>query len=182
MPQLPMVLIVAAAISGSTAVHALAPAPPPEREWRTTTVDLPDGSKAEIKYVGDVPPRVNVSVPGAQEPRSALVDDVAPADDEAETVPRARRVVQTRLAPTPAALPAAAILAPQLIIPADAPRGSTWHYTLITTGADGRVCSQRTEWTVRGRNQAPAVRRSDSGDGCAGLSPPTPSRQVMPLR
>lgn len=152
-------------------------------EWRTTTVDLPDGSKAEIKYVGDIPPKVSVTMPVVQDPRSAVVEDLTAdmAEEEVDGgVPRARRVIQAPPAPImPQPVP------PQLVVAGEAPKGSTYQYTLITTGADGRVCTQRTEWKSRGRDKAPEVRRSDTGDGCATMSEPpaasAPAHEPLPV-
>lgn len=157
---------IALALPGA-ALAAPPPAPAPA-DWRTTTVDLPDGSKAEIRYVGDIPPRVTVTMPVVQEPRSGLTGDVI---DEADGgIPRARRTIQASpLRAAPSFAPP-----PQFIIAGDTAKGSTYNYTLITTGIDGRVCSQHTEWTSRGRKKEPRIRRSDTGEGCAGLPPPPP--------
>jgi hypothetical protein len=169
MPKHPAVLLAGAGVlvTASAALAATAPASP---EWRTTSVALPDGSQAEIRYVGDIPPQVTVSMPVVQDPRAAVVDDVAHGVDNVDGgIPRARRIIQAR--PTPA--PPQATL-PQLVVAGDAPKGSTYEYTLITTGTDGKVCAQRTEWTSRGRGKEPEVRRDDSGEGCAGMASATP--------
>ena len=165
MPKHPAILLIGAV----ALVSATAPASP---EWRTTSVALPDGSRAEIRYVGDIPPQVTVSMPVVQDPHTAVADEGA---DEVEDVdggiPRARRIIQAR--PSRAA-PQATL--PQLVVAGDAPKGSTYEYMLITTGTDGKVCAQRTEWTSRGRGKDPEVRRNDSGEGCASAAlTPAPS-------
>lgn len=164
MPKHPAILLAGvAALVAAGSAHAAAP------EWHTTTVALPDGSHAEIRYVGDVPPQVTVSMPVVQDRRAAVADEVLDKVDDVDGgIPRARRIIQAR--PNPA--PAQATL-PQLVVSGDAPEGSTYEYTLITTGTDGKVCSQRTEWTSRGRGKEPQVRRDDTGEGCASAAAPS---------
>ncbi|MBV1686947.1 hypothetical protein KRR38_04475 [Novosphingobium sp. G106] len=162
----------AAGLFGAGSAFA-APAGP---EWHTTTVALPDGSQAEIRYVGDVPPQVTVSMPVVQK-RHAQADEVPDKVDGVDGgIPRARRIIQARPNPPP---PQATL--PQLVVSGGAPEGSTYEYTLITTGTDGKVCAQRTEWTSRGRGKDPQVRRDDTGEGCASAAPspePAPSAPV----
>jgi hypothetical protein len=169
MPKHPAVLLAAALVTAGAAPAAT----PASSEWRTTTVALPDGSQAEIRYVGDVPPQVTVSMPVVQDRRAALAEEaVDEADDADGGIPRARRIIQARPAPT---LPQATL--PQLVVSGGAPKGSTYEYTLITTGTDGKVCAQRTEWTSRGRGKEPEVRRDDTGEGCAAAAV-TPAPQA----
>lgn len=170
MPKHPAILLAgAAALVAASAASAAAP------EWHTTTVALPDGSQAEIRYVGDVPPQVTVSMPVVQDRRGAAADEVLDEVDGGDGgIPRARRIIQAR--PNPA--PAQATL-PQLVVSGGAPEGSTYEYTLITTGTDGKVCAQRTEWTSRGRGKEPQVRRDDTGEGCASAAAkPAPAAPV----
>ena len=68
MSRLHVVAFAGAAALSATAAFAAGP------EWRTTTVALPDGSQAEIRYVGDVPPQVTVSMPVVQQPQAAVVE------------------------------------------------------------------------------------------------------------
>ncbi len=140
--------------------------------WRTTTVDLPDGSQVEIDYAGDIAPKVRVSMPVVQETEPVLVEDRR--DDVAYGgIPRARRVIQPPQPGYVSEAPVAQVpqpAAPQFVVAGDATKGSTYEYTLITTGADGRVCSQSTEWTSRGRGQDPAIKRTDRGEGCAAMN------------
>jgi hypothetical protein len=123
--------------------------------WHTMSVELPDGSIAEVRYVGDIPPRVMVAAP--------VVQDVAPASYRG--IPRARRVIarpeaqpQARPEPEPT---------PRLIVAGEMPRGTSYEYSLISTDPEGRVCTQRTEWTSRGYGLEPKITHSDIGDGCA---------------
>lgn len=180
-----------AALFAGAAVLAAGTASAATGQWHTTTVDLPDGSVAEIQYLGEVPPRVTVSMPVVQDDQA---DEIAEyeEDDALPAATRARRVVQARPQPRPAApYPAA----PQFIVAGDVPKGSTYEYTLITTGLDGRVCAQRTEWRSRGKGKEPEIRRSDTGEGCAATSgggpampasvpvpaPPIPRPKIVPV-
>lgn len=163
----------AAVLVNAGAAFAAEPASP---EWHTTTVALPDGSHAEIRYAGDVPPQVTVSMP-VQDRRAALTGKVADEVDGVDgSIPRARRIIEAH----PAQPPSQATL-PQLVVSGDAPEGSTYEYTLITTGADGKVCAQRTEWTSRGRGKEPQVRRDDTGEGCAAAAPSAPAPTPAPM-
>lgn len=165
---MPRLLAVLACTGLATAASGAA-----AQDWRTTTFDLPDGSKAEVRYVGDIPPQVTVSMPVVQDPHATVVQE-----DVAAAIPPARRVVQAR--PAPVANPAP----PNFVMAGDAPKGSTYHYTLITTNADGTVCTQRTEWTSRGRGKEPAVRRTDTGKGCTALaaqSQASPEPRIVPV-
>lgn len=158
MPRLKTALFgVAAVLAGAGSAVAQTP------EWRTTTVDLPDGSRAQIRYLGDVPPQVTVAMPASRRDRAARTEDPI---DAASGIPRARRVIE---APSGVPAPPAE---PRLdyVFPADAPSGATYNYTSITFGADGRACVRRTDWTSRGRRKAPDVARTDSGDGCLAAS------------
>ncbi|MFA7603762.1 MAG: hypothetical protein WCY29_12205 [Novosphingobium sp.] len=144
-------------LAGATALLLAEAAGAKPLEWRTMSVDLPDGSVAQIRYVGDVPPRVSVSIPVVQGEAAAEAVEEAYGG-----LPRARRVVRA-----PPAAPAAPPAPPQFVVGRDMPRGSTYEYTLITTNPDGKVCTQRTEWRSRGPGREPEVRRGDTGDGCA---------------
>lgn len=171
MPKHPAVLLAAIAALVTAGAASAAPA---SSEWRTTTVALPDGSQAHIRYVGDVPPQVTVSMPIVQDPRAAVADEIA---DEAQDagIPRARRIIQARPVPAP---PQATL--PQLIVAGNAPEGSTYEYTVITSGTDGKVCAQRTEWTSRGRGKEPEVRRDDTGEGCVSSAATRPAPAPAP--
>lgn len=172
MPKLHSILLGGAALVCASAAQA-APAP----QWNTTTVELPDGSQAEIQYVGDIPPRVTISQPVVQD-TSATIDDTRGDEVAYGGIPRARRVIQA-----PAVSPASPEPAPpQFIVSGDAPKGSTYEYSLITTGADGKVCTERTEWTSRGKGKDPQIKRTNSGEGCATLNAPLTPAPVPPAQ
>jgi hypothetical protein len=142
----------------SLAAFLLAAAAPVQ--WHTAEVALPDGSVAEIQYVGDIPPRISVAMPVVQ--AEAAAQDGG-GDGASGSIPRARRLVQAR-PDAPAA--AGYTPPPPFIFAADTPAGSTYEYSLITTNVDGTVCTQRTEWTSRGKGKEPEVKRRDIGEGC----------------
>ncbi|MCW1431317.1 hypothetical protein [Novosphingobium sp. JCM 18896] len=173
-------------LAGGALLASAGAAQAADPQWHTTIVEMPDGSDIEIQYVGDIEPRVRVAMP--------VVQGASPAAVEPEGtpiayggIPRARRVIQpptpgvSQYAPQYAAPVASVAAAPQFVIAGDQPKGSTYEYTLITTGADGKVCQQRTEWTSQGKNKEPRIKRVDSGEGCAGLiAPPPVSAPAMP--
>lgn len=178
MPRFQAALLAGAVLASASTAQAADP------QWHTTIVEMPDGSDIEIQYVGDIEPRVRVAMP--------VVQGASPTAVEAEGtpiayggIPRARRVIQppvpgvSQYAPQYApqyGVPATGLpAAPQFVIAGDQPKGSTYEYTLITTGADGKVCSQRTEWTSQGKNKEPRIKRTDTGAGCAGLIAPPPA-------
>jgi hypothetical protein len=175
------------ALFASIATIAAASAAGATEQWNTTSVALPDGSVAEIEYLGDVPPRVTISTPVIDyaEPDDALGYGDEDANAALPVATRARRVVEPPSANHPDA--------PRFVIAGDAPSGSTYEYSLITTGADGRVCTQRTEWRSRGPGREPETRRTDTGDGCEDVSPaltpapapapegPIPRPRIVPL-
>lgn len=160
----------------------------PGLQWHTTTVALPDGSQAEIQYVGDIPPRVSIAQPVVQD-TSASIEDTRGEEVAYGGIPRARRIVQRPSAEAPGMAPAPQEPAPpQFIVSGDAPKGSTYEYSLITTGADGRVCTERTEWTARGKGKQPQIKKTNSGEGCAALSAqpgpapvPQPAPRIQPV-
>lgn len=138
-------------------------------EWNLATVALPDGSVAEIEYVGDIPPRVTIAVPVVQDSRAS-------GNASNDAIPAARRVLH---APPPSQAVAPEGQSPERFV-RDMPAGSTYEYTLITTRADGKVCDQKTEWTSRGPGNDPSVRRIDTGEGCAAVAPPPAPRAPNP--
>lgn len=123
--------------------------------WHTMSVELPDGSIAEVRYVGDIPPRVTIAAP--------VVQDVEP--QAYPGIPRARRVIARPEAPPQ--LVAGPAPSPQLIVAGEMPRGASYEYSLISTDPEGRVCTQRTEWTSRGYGLEPKITHTDIGEGCA---------------
>lgn len=170
MSRLAKVFFVAAGLLGVSAAGA---APP---EWRTMSIGLPDGSVAEVQYVGDIPPRITVSAPVVQDvPTTEAVGDLG--DDVVYgAMPRARRIVQAH--PQPGLQQSES---PQLIVLGAAPRGSRYQYTLITTGTDGRACTQRTQWLSRGPGKEPEVTRTDTGYGCAAAGGAAPWLEAAPF-
>ena len=67
MSKHPAVLLAGVAtVSFAVAAPVAAEPAPAGQEWHTTTVALPDGYHAEIRYFGDVPPQVTVAMPTGQ--------------------------------------------------------------------------------------------------------------------
>jgi hypothetical protein len=156
-------------------------------EWRTMAVDLPNGSTAQIRYAGEVPPQVTVAMVTPQDQRDRDFYECYDAygyfghyspcfrhgGDHARHA--ARRVIQ---APSSNAVGLQA-MPQQFVVPAGSPRGSRYHYMLISTAPNGQVCTQRTEFLSRGPDKEPLVTRTDS-EGCAAISAPPPAVEATP--
>jgi hypothetical protein len=171
MPMQPIALLACAAalLCGGAAVAA---APEP----RTLAVDLPDGSVAHVTYFGEVAPQVTVAMLPPQDPPEGVFYECYDAYGYfGYYSPCFRHRLGSR-GKGPVELPPNAVvlesLPPQLVVPANAAPGSRYHYTVISTAPDGRVCTQRTEWRSRGRDREPLITRTDVGEGCVALMPP----------
>lgn len=161
----------AVALAGVTAVAAA------ERQSvHVMTVDLPGGGVEQIRYTGDVAPRVLVgddAVPlaamsffdtafGPDSPFADLDRISAEMDRQAAVMMRQAALMQS--APD-AALRQAAL--------AGAPAGAT-SVTMVSTSNGSGVCTQSVRVTAMGEGKAPQVVRKVSGDCAAGSAPATP--------
>jgi hypothetical protein len=152
-------------------------------EAQVMSVPLPDGSTARIRYFGAVEPQVTV----AMTPPPAIPDfDFYECYDAFGYFGHYSPCFRHRWrggydghhshhgAKVAAATPPGNVVGPQgmppqFVVEGDQPRGSRYHYILISTAPDGRPCVQRTEWTSRGRDREPLVTRTDTGEGCAAM-------------
>jgi hypothetical protein len=146
----------------------------------TMAVDLPDGSVAHVAYFGEVAPQVTVAMippPDYGDRDFYECYDSYGYFGHYSPCFRHRPGHGTRraVAGPPANAVVLQSLPPQFVVPNDAAPGSRYHYTLISTAPDGRVCTQQTRWQSRGRHKEPLITRTDVGEGCASLAgPPRP--------
>lgn len=170
----------AVALAGVTAVAAAE-----HRPVHVMTVDLPDGGIEQIRYTGDVAPRVSVqgeAVPlaaislfntafGPDSPFAELDRISAEMERQAAMMMRQAALMQS----TPdTGLQQAAL--------AGAPAGAT-SVTMVSTSNGSGMCTQSVRVTAMGPGKAPEVVRKVSGDCAAGAAPAipvTPTAAVKP--
>jgi hypothetical protein len=146
-------LVLAGAGAATLAGAALAAS----RDTRVMNVPLPDGSTAQVQYVGDVAPKVTV-LPAPLAPfdlfgRSAF-------DMQRQIDAMMRQIDQVARQPLAGA--------PDLNVAAygNAPAGST-SVTVVSTSNGAKTCTRTTEVTAQGAGKPPKVETKVSGD-CAG--------------
>lgn len=130
-------------------------------------VTLPDGLVEQVRYTGDVAPKV-VLVPVAAEPFAMFDQLAAGMDRQADAM---LRQVATLAAQAPAMdgrIDQAALK--------DMPAG-TVHYSFVSTTTGDGTCTQSVEMTSYGAGQAPKVVKQSSGDCTAMTRPVTPAVQ-----
>jgi hypothetical protein len=172
-----------AILSLAGSAHAQAP------ENHAMSVALPNGSTAEIRYVGPVAPQVTVAMatpPDAGDgPFYECYDAFGYFGHYSPCFRhgghRERDAAKRLVAPPPQSrVVGPQGMPPQFVVPEHAPRGSRYHYMLISTAPDGQICAQRTEWLSRGPGKEPQVTRTDTGDGCAAMAVPPPTVEATP--
>lgn len=139
----------------------------------TTTVDLGDGSVAQIEYSGDVAPQVTV-IPVDARARIAMDPfaemDRAFAQMEAQRQQMMQRVAQMQQ--QAAASGAQVNHGPgQVMVSTNMPAGSNFHYTVVTSASrNGKSCTQTVEYSSDGKSAEPRITRASSGD-CDAVKP-----------
>ena len=160
----------AVALAGVTAVAAAEHQP-----VHVMTVDLPGGGVEQIRYTGDVAPRVLVqdeAVPlaaasffdtafGPDSPFSEL--DRISAEMERQAAVMMRQAALMQFAPD-AALQQATLASP--------PAGAT-SVTMVSTSNGQGMCTQSVRVTAMGEGKAPEMVRKVSGDCAGGAAPAT---------
>lgn len=128
-------------------------------------VALPDGSVAQIHYVGDVAPQI-VLAPAAEP--VAFADPFAMMDQVAADMDRQQQAMLQQVA----AMQAQAARSPQVQTASTngnaAPQG-VYHYSYVSTSGGQGGCTQSYELTSYG-NAAPKEVSQQSGD-CKGVAP-----------
>lgn len=148
----------------------------------TMTVDLQDGTVAQIEYAGEVAPRVTVVPVQAQ----AAPDPFAQMDRMfAEMEARQAQMMQqvAEMQRQAAASGQQVASAPgQVVVSTNMPAGSTYHYTVVssTSGTNGATCTQTVEYSSDGKSAEPKVTRASSGDCDAVKQSDTPIPAAAP--
>jgi hypothetical protein len=153
MPKLRTVVIAGAAtlLFAGAAVAATA-------KVKTMQVSLPDGSIANITYVGDVAPKVvfePVDVQAAYSDTFAAMErDFARVSAIMEAQHRQAMQQQVAVSAQPG----------KVFIAGTMPRGSSYSYTMVSSSNGQGSCTQTVEWRSEGVGKEPQVRRASSGD------------------
>ena len=136
-------------------------------------VAMPDGSVAQIRYLGDVPPQIvvaPVAAPGDADSPFAMMDRIAfEMDRQADAM--LRQVAAMRAAP-----PAMGGQLDRAVLAA-MPAGAV-HYSMtsFSTGSGG-TCNRSVQVTSLGSGQPPKVVQRSSGD-CSAVATRTPTPAV----
>jgi hypothetical protein len=152
-------------------------------QLKTMRVALPDGSVAQIRYTGDVAPRVEV-VP--VEARRVIAYDPffemrrISAMMEARHHAMMRQMAELQQRAREAA--AAGTVAPgQVLVSGSLPAGVSYSYTMVSSsGANG--CTQVVEYRSDGSGAEPQVTRTSSGDCSAVNRNPAPVPVAAPAK
>ena len=124
-------------------------------------VALPDGSVAQIHYVGNVAPQV-VAVPAAEIVPVAIADPFAMFDRISYEMDRRMEVMLQQASAMAQASPANGQLSEAAL--KQLPPGTvSYSYTSYSSG-NGTSCSQSVQVTSLGQNQPPKVERQSQGD------------------
>jgi hypothetical protein len=159
MPKLRTVAIVGAAtlLFAGAAVAATA-------KVKTMQVSLPDGSIANITYVGDVAPKVAIEPVDVQ---AAYADPFAAMERDFARVSAMMEAQHRQAMEQIAAMQQQAAVSAQpgkVFIAGTMPRGSSYSYTMVSSSNGQGSCTQTVEWRSDGAGKEPQVRRASSGD------------------
>jgi hypothetical protein len=145
-------LFAGAAIAATTNLH-------------TMRVSLPDGSVAQITYVGDTAPKIAIepvdALPAAfAEPFAAMDRDFArvSAIMEAQRQQAMQQVVALQRQAAVGAQPG------KVFVPGAVPAGGSYSYTVVSSSDGQGSCTQSVEWRSDGTGKQPLVTRASSGD------------------
>lgn len=137
-------------------------------------VVMPDGSVAQIRYVGDTPPQV-VAVPAAQVMPVAMADPFAMMDRIAYEMDRRMDAMLQQAAAIQRAAPNGQLS--EAALRSMPPGTVSYSYTSFSSG-NGASCSQSVQVTSLGANQAPKVERQSQGD-CSAVNTRKPTPAVI---
>ena len=158
-----------AALAGGALLLAAGGAAMAAGKLKTVSVDLENGTVAQIEYAGEVAPRVTlVPVQARTAPDPFAEMDRMFAQMEAQRARMLQQVAEMQhraaasgdqLSPGPG----------QVVVSTDMPAGSTYHYTVVSsTSGKGGICTQTVEYSSDGKSSEPKVTRASSGD-CAAV-------------
>lgn len=164
----------AALLVGSAAVAATA-------KLHHMNVRLPDGSVAQIEYVGDVAPKVTIAPPAGQ--RVAMIDPFAQMDRVMASMEARHRAMMAQMA----AMEDAAANAPQapsepgqeLTAAGGARQGTGYSMVSVSSSTDANGCTHTVETRSNG-NGAPQVTKTSSGACDKADAAPRPGKPAKP--
>lgn len=141
------------------------------RDTHMLSVQLPDGSVAQVEYVGSVPPKVTVS-PAAPASTPFGILDRSAFDMERQMDAMMRQISSMARAPLTGGtgLEVAAY--------GNAPAGSS-SVTIVTTSNGSKTCTRRTQVDSLGPGKAPRVASTLSGDCAGGAAAQAPQRNPI---
>jgi len=159
-----MRLMAKAALAGLGAVALAGTGYAADRAIHTMNVDLPDGSVAQVHYVGDRKPDVRIvpvrvaAVPVAVDPMFVDFDRMF-ADMQ-----RRHDAMMRQVAAMQQAMPVAADGGIDMAAFRNMPAGTvSYSYVSTTSGKDG-TCTQSMTMASYGKDQQPKVEKKSSGD------------------
>jgi hypothetical protein len=166
-----------AVLAGVAALGVAGTAMASSKDTHVMTVDLPDGSVAQIEYQGDVAPKMRIEPTTRFVPiRVADPVDAAPfatfdrvfaeMDRQVDAMMRQVRALEQQ----PHDLGAR----PDLIAFGEMPAG-TVSYRFVSTGDGTHVCSRSWQWTTQGSGKEPKLISSSSGDCAKGGTKAAPA-------
>ncbi len=137
------------------AAAALTPALAGDGQVHVLSVQLPDGRVEQIRYMGDVPPRVVLMLAPAAEMAPMMVADPFAAMERISAMMQQQEAVMLRQVQ-------AMETAPEGMLPGLPPGASG--YSFVSTMSGNGVCMRSVQITYNGDNVAPKMVSSTSGD------------------
>jgi hypothetical protein len=155
-----------AVIAGAAALLFAGAAVAATAKLHTMQVNLPDGSVAQITYVGDVAPKVAIAPAEAQ--AAAYADPFAAIDRNFARISAMMALQQQQAMQQVAAMERQAATtgaqSGKIFIAGNAPASSNYSYTIVSSSTGHGSCTQTLEWRSDGLAQQPQVVRASSGD------------------
>lgn len=130
-------------------------------------VVLPDGSVAQVRYVGNVAPQI-VAVPAAETVPVAFADPFAMMDRISYEMDRQMDAMLQQASALSQVAPGANGQLSQAALKTLPPGTVSYSFTSYSSG-NGASCSQSVQVTSLGQNQPPKVERQSQGD-CSALN------------
>ena len=137
-------------------------------------VVMPDGSVAQIHYVGNVAPQV-VAVPAVQAVPVAMVDPFAMMDRISYAMDRQMDAMLQQASALQQAAPNGQLS--EAALKSLPPGTVSYSFTSYSSG-NGASCSQSVQVTALGKNQPPKVERQSQGD-CSAVNTRKPTPAVI---
>ena len=137
-------------------------------------VVMPDGSVAQVHYVGNVAPQV-VAHPAVQAVPMAMVDPFAMMDRISYAMDRQMDAMLQQASMLQQAAPNGQLS--EAALKSLPPGAVSYSFTSYSSG-NGASCSQSVQVTALGQNQAPKVERQSQGD-CSAVNTRKPTPAVI---